>query len=119
MSEKRILLEVGTGNDWHGGDYTKAAVRAVEDAIHHCSLILLRTLDVDPTMTQVEITIGVQKPDKVNPEVVKDVLPEGKVTVNVVNGGLDIPNRGPEDLSVIATAAIEVRLDLSATRRHD
>ncbi len=29
MSIKRILLEVGTGNDWHSQDYTKAAVRAV------------------------------------------------------------------------------------------
>ena len=26
---KRIILEMGTGNDLHGGDYTKAAKRAV------------------------------------------------------------------------------------------
>ena len=32
---KRIILEMGTGNDLYGEDYTKAAYRAVEDAIRH------------------------------------------------------------------------------------
>ena len=30
---KRIILEMGTGNDLYGMDYTKAAKRAVQDAI--------------------------------------------------------------------------------------
>ena len=30
---KRIILEMGMGNDLHGSDYTKAALRAVQDAI--------------------------------------------------------------------------------------
>ena len=29
MALKRIILEMGTGNDLHGSDYTKAALRAV------------------------------------------------------------------------------------------
>ena len=29
MSLQRIILELGAGNDLHGGDYTKAANRAV------------------------------------------------------------------------------------------
>ena len=44
---KRVILEMGTGNDLHGGDYTKAALRAVQDAIHHSSLTMLRSLEVD------------------------------------------------------------------------
>jgi uncharacterized protein (TIGR02058 family) len=112
MSTKRILLEVGTGNDWHGGDYTKAAVRAVEDAIHHSSLTFLHTLNIDPRTMVVAVTIGVQQPEKVNSEVVKAMLPEGQVTVNAVKGGLDVPNRGPDDVTVIANAAIAVHLDL-------
>lgn len=112
MSTKRILLEVGTGNDWHGGDYTKAAVRAVEDAIHHSSLTFLHTLNIDPRTMVVDLTIGVQQPEKVNSEVVKAMLPEGQVTVNVVKGGLDVPNRGPNDVTVIANVAIAVHLDL-------
>ncbi len=112
MTTTRILLEVGTGNDWHGGDYTKAAVRAVQDAIHHNSLVLLRTLNIDPDTMRVDVTIGVQKPDKIDPEAVKAALPHGQVSVNAVKGGLDIPNTGPGDVSVIADAAITVHLDL-------
>ena len=37
---KRIILEMGTGNDLYGEDYTKAACRAVEDALWHNSLNL-------------------------------------------------------------------------------
>ena len=33
MALKRVILELGTGNDLHGGDYTKAALRAVQDAL--------------------------------------------------------------------------------------
>jgi|SRR5581483_11991130 uncharacterized protein (TIGR02058 family) len=112
MPTKRILLEIGTGNDLHGGDYTKAAVRAVEDALHHSSLVLLRTLNIDPSTMRVDVTVGVQRPEKVNSEVVKAALPHGQVTVNAVSGGLDILNDAPSDLTVIASAAITVQLDL-------
>ncbi len=47
MPVKRVILELGTGNDLHGGDYTKAALRAVQDALHHSSLTMLRTLGVN------------------------------------------------------------------------
>lgn len=114
MTTKRILLEVGTGNDWHGGDYTKATVRAVQDTLHHCSLTFLKTLDLDPNKLQVDVTVGVQKPEKVELELVKAELPHGQVKVNVVTGGLDIPNQGPDDITVIATVAIAVLFDFGA-----
>ncbi len=113
MTAKQILLEVGTGNDWHGGDYTKAAVRAVQDAIHHSSLTFLRALDVDPSKMLVDVTIGVQQPEKVDSIAVKAALPHGQIAVNVVKGGLDVPNEGPADITVIASAAITVRLELA------
>jgi uncharacterized protein (TIGR02058 family) len=65
MSLKRVISEFGSGNDLHGGDYTKAAVRAVEDAVHHSSLSLIRSLGVDARTMQVEVTIGVQRPGEV------------------------------------------------------
>ena len=111
MKAKRVILEMGSGNDLHGGDYTKAAVRAVEDAMHHSSLSFIRTLGVDPRMMQVEVTIGVQQPQKVDAEVVKRTLPHGQVTVNVVKGGLDIPDEEARDVAVIASAAVAVRLE--------
>ena len=48
MPAKRVILELGTGNDLHGGDYTKAALRAVQDALHHSSLAMIRSLKVNP-----------------------------------------------------------------------
>jgi uncharacterized protein (TIGR02058 family) len=47
MPLKRVILEMGTGNDLHGGDYTKAALRALQDALHHSSLSLVRSLGLD------------------------------------------------------------------------
>ena len=112
MKAKRVILEMGIGNDLHGGDYTKAAVRAVEDAIHHSSLTFIRTLGVDPRAMQVEVTVGVQRPEKVDREVVKAALPHGQVTVNVIKGGLDVPDDESADVAVIASAAVAVRLEL-------
>ena len=112
MRGKRIILEMGSGNDLHGGDYTKAAVHAVEDAIHHSSLTFIRTLGVDPRTMQVEVTIGVQQPEKVDAAVVKAALPHGQVTVNVVKGGLDVTDEEARDVAVIASAAVAVRLEL-------
>src|SRR5947209_4063910 len=109
---KRVILEMGTGNDLHGGDYTKAAVRAVQDAIHHSSLTLIRTLGLDTRKMQVEVTIGVQHPEKVDAALVKATLPHGEVTVRVVRGGLDVPDEESGDIAVIASAAVAVRLDL-------
>jgi uncharacterized protein (TIGR02058 family) len=117
MSAKRVILEMGTGNDLHGGDYTKAAVRAVADAIHHSSLTLIRTLRLDSRKMQVEVTIGVQRPDRVDPAAVKAALPHGEVTVKVVKGGLDVPDDETGDIAVIASAAVAVRLDLPQAGR--
>lgn len=112
MALKRIILEMGTGNDLHGGDYTKAALRAVQDALHHSSLAFIRTLGFDIRTMQVEVTIGVQQPDKVDIEAVRKSLPYGVVTARAVQGGLDVPEEGHHDMAVIASAAIAVRFDL-------
>lgn len=112
MALKRVILEMGAGNDLHGGDYTKAAIRAVQDAIHHSSLTMIRTLGVERSAVQVEVTIGVQEPGKVDLEKVKATLPVGTVTVKAVKGGLDVPDEEAGDIAVIASAAVEVRLDL-------
>jgi uncharacterized protein (TIGR02058 family) len=112
MTVRRVILEMGMGNDLHGGDYTKAALRAVQDALHHSSLAMLRSLKVSPHDMIVGVTIGVQQPGKVDAEKVKASLPYGKVTVTVVKGGLDVPDDERDDVAVIASAAIDVRLDL-------
>ncbi len=117
MAAKRIILEMGSGNDLHGGDYTKAARRAVEDAIHHSSLTFLRTMGLNSRRMQVEVTIGVQQPDKVDAAAVKAVLPHGEVTVRVVKGGLDVADQETGDIAIIASAAVAVRMELPQAAR--
>jgi len=112
MALKRVILELGTGNDLHGGDYTKAAIRAVQDAIHHSSLSMIRSLGLDARTMQVDVTIGVQEPALVDLEAVRTALPHGEVRVSAVKGGLDVPDDEKGDPAVIASAAVAVRFDL-------
>ena len=119
MAAKRVILEMGSGNDLHGGDYTKAAIRAVQDALHHSSLSFIRTLGLDSRAMQVEVTIGVQQPDKVDAEAVRAALPHGQVTVKAVKGGLDVPDESSADVAVIASAAVAVRIDLPQAKMNN
>ena len=112
MPLKRMILEIGMGNDLHGGNYTKAAVRAVEDAVHHSSLSFVRALGLSWDAVQIQITIGVQDPDAIDPDAVKAVLPGGQVSVKAVKGGLDVRDPAVDDRAVIATAAVEVMVEL-------
>ncbi len=107
---KRVILEVGMGNDLHGSDYTKAALRAVQDALHHSSMSLIGSFGLDIHKMQVAVTIGVQKPEEVDVGRVKASLPYGIVMVKVVKGGLVVV--GAKDTVVIANAGIEVWLEL-------
>lgn len=111
MTKRRAILEMGMGNDLHGGDYTKAAIRAVQDALHHSSLTFIRTLGIDKSTLEVNVTIGVQHPDKVDTDAVAATLPVGKVSVKAVKGGLDVPDDEVDDTAVIANAGIEVWID--------
>lgn len=112
MAWKRVVLEIGMGTDIRGADYTKAAVRALRDALWHNSLSVADALGLDVDSMQVEVTVGVPQPAKVDTEAVLAVLPHGTGTVNVVQGGLEIPNAKGTDSTVIAHAAAVVRLDL-------
>ncbi len=113
MPKKRVILELGSGNDLHGSDYTKAALRAVQDALHHSSLTFVRSLQVDKTKLDVEVTIGVQRPERVDLDKVKQSLPLGNVTVKAVKGGLDVADADNKDAAVIASAAIAVRIEVA------
>ncbi len=61
---------------------------------------------------QVEVRIGVPHPEKVDKAQVLAVLPHGTGTVEVVEGGLEIPNDSGTDSMVLAHAAAVVRLDV-------
>jgi uncharacterized protein (TIGR02058 family) len=109
---KRVAVEFGMGTDIRGADYTKAAVRALRDALWHNSLSVAAALGKPTDSMVVEVLIGVQEPQKVDTAAVKASLPYGKVAVKAVKGGLDVPVEGRHDLAVIASAAIAVRFEL-------
>jgi uncharacterized protein (TIGR02058 family) len=113
MPKMRVILELGSGNDLHGSDYTKAALRAVQDALHHSSLSFVRTLNVDKSAIDVEVTVGVQRPERVDLEAVRKSLPVGNVTVRAVKGGLDVVDAENNDQATIASAAIAVRIEVA------
>ncbi len=110
MTEKRIILEMGTGNDLYGQDYTKAARRAVQDALHHSSITLFSKLGISHEEMRVEVTIGVQQPDAVNCDLVAADLPRGRASVRAVKGGLDVDDAEAGTCHIVATAAIEAYL---------
>ena len=112
MASRRIVLEMGMGTDIRGGDYTKAAVRALRDALWHSSLSITRALGLDSDAMHVVVTIGVPEPDKVNRDEVAAVLPHGTGEVNVVHGGLEIENDTGTDKTIMANAAAAVWVDV-------
>ena len=112
MALKRIALQIGMGTDIRGADYTKAAVRALRDALWHNSLSIADAAGLHVDSMRVEVTIGVPKPDLVDKAQVLAVLPHGTGTVNVVEGGLEISNDAGTNSTVLAHAAAVVRLDV-------
>lgn len=112
MALKRMVLQIGMGTDIRGTDYTKAAVRALRDALWHNSLSIANAVGLPTDSMQVEVTIGVPKPDQVDRAQVVAVLPHGTGTVEVVEGGLEIVNDSGTGSTVIANAAAVVRLDM-------
>lgn len=112
MTLRRIILEMGTGNDLYGEDYTKAATRAVQDALHHSSIGLFRSLNIDSETMEVTVTVGVQKPEAVDADKVAAEFPHGKITVNVVHGGLNIGDPENDRTTVIATVGVDARVPI-------
>ena len=115
VARKRLAIEMGMGTDLHGQDYTKAAIRALRDALWHNSLTVVRALGYPIESMQVDIKIGVAQPDNVDKQAVADVLPYGTGRVEVVKGGLDIPKDDGAGITVIASAAAIVYLDINTT----
>jgi len=113
----RVILEMGSGVSLRSGNYTRAACRAVEDAIYHSSLSFPRELglNIEEDLV-VQVTIGVQETSEVDADAVAAILPHGTVSVNVVNGGLNVPYPEQGYTTVIASAGIEAFADMSRFR---
>ena len=109
MSEQRLIIEMGMGNDLHGQDYTKAAKRAIEDAFRPSSLPLFGVTGLDHENMRVQVTVGVQEPAAVDVDVLTQSLPRGRAEVKVVKGGLNVETVDGDPI-VIAQASVEAFL---------
>jgi uncharacterized protein (TIGR02058 family) len=129
LDYRRYLVEVGTGIDLHGEDETKAAQRAVKDAISHSSMVGLGQLfkinrfsEIEEAL-MVDVTIASPDPEKVDGEAVLSTLPEGKRRINVIKGGLKFPNESTKEEArthsiVIVNAVIVVLVDVDQVPRR-
>jgi uncharacterized protein (TIGR02058 family) len=114
--EHRIILEMGTGNDLYGLDYTKAAKRAIQDALHHSSIVMFKSLNISHEEMRVQVTIGVQKPEQLDITALTAELPRGRAQVTAILGGLDVHDPENNQTHVIATAAIEAFVPVDAAK---
>lgn len=111
MARTRMVMELGMGTDLQGEDYTKAACRAVHNALRQNSLTIYDAFGVSRDAMDVDIIIGVADPDAVDVEQVAALLPYGKRQVICEKGGMDTPRPGG-GFTVMANAALIVHLDL-------
>ena len=87
----RWVTEMGMGVDVRGRDYTKAARRAVFDALRHSSLNLFNAAGKSRDDMHVDVLIGCAEPGSVDLDAVAEEVPYGVVTVRAERGGLDVP----------------------------
>lgn len=111
MPIRRMVLEIGHGTALRSADYTKAAVRAVENAIWRNSVTVADAFGVGRDDMLVEAHIGAQHPDQVDVDTVAAAFPYGRVTVIPEFGGMDIP-KDTGGVTVFVNAAVIVSLDL-------
>jgi uncharacterized protein (TIGR02058 family) len=113
---KRFVVEIGTGIDIHGENVTKAACRAVKDAVSRsCLCGLLEILELKNLEdVVVEIQIASPNPEQVDLEKVMAEVPIGRKSARAVEGGMTsqglcVPQFAPEcDQIVVVNAAVTV-----------
>lgn len=116
--EKILFIETGTGVDLHGQDVNEAATRAVMDAIHSNSMPGIRSMLPDNDRDQMRVHVKLAIPrnlDQLDHDKIKDLIPYGQVTVEVMEGGMATTSgifledqQDKNDLMYIVNASVEV-----------
>ena len=93
---KKFIVEFGMGTDFHGQDVTKAAKKAVKDAVSRsCLCGLDEVLGLTDFTRQVRIlaTVAVSRPEEVDCAEVASALPVGTVEVRPVSRSMGCASR--------------------------
>ncbi|QZZ19033.1 Lin0512 family protein [Leptothermofonsia sichuanensis E412] len=120
MALKRLIIEMGMGVDQHGQEPTVAAARAVRNAIAHNALPGVWEVAglSHPDEMVVEVRVAVPYPEQVRQEEVLAVLPFGRKTLQVEQGGMVVAGRAIPELGdrnddmLIAVAAVTVLVEV-------
>jgi uncharacterized protein (TIGR02058 family) len=120
MNMKRYCIEMGTGIDQHGQDVTKAATKAVKDAVSRVCLSglgeIVKLGGIGDMV--VDVLVACPHPEEVKTEKVLEALPFGTKQIKVVEGGMSAavafaPGLGDKtDQAIVANAAVTVSVDM-------
>lgn len=119
MESRRFVIELGMGSDLHGQDVTRAAQKAVRDAISRsclCGLTEILNLQ-DLNAMQVSVTVAAPYPERVNTQRVLEEIPFGKKNITVMQGGMEVPGMfapqlgDSKDSIVVVNVAVVVSVD--------
>jgi len=113
-----LFIQTGTGIDVHGQNITKAARRAVEDAIYKNSMPGIEKSLPDQRLENMKVNVKVAVPldrDKLEIDTIRNAIPYGSVNVEITEGGMATSSgiilkdkQDENDLMYIVNAAVEV-----------
>jgi len=100
VNKRRFVIEMGTGVEQHGQEMTKAAMKAVRDAISRVCLIGLIEIvrQSTPNDMLLEVLIACPRPEEVNTDEVLQALPFGRKEIKVVEGGMVVRGHYAPDM---------------------
>lgn len=96
MMRTRYLIEIGSGADLHGENATKAAQKAVKDAISHCCICGTVEIPAQYHMSSsldIQIKVAVPHHETVNHNAILTMLSaeNTRLSLEIVEGGLSVP----------------------------
>lgn len=127
MARQRFAIELGYAADLHGQDMTKAAVRAVRDAVSRICLCGIVEICGRERFQGVYVhaEVAVPNPDEVDRETVLANIPIGETSLNVTKGGMSVPGieapcfaPGVSNI-IVACAALTISIETDMDGRKD
>lgn len=120
MKRARYLIEFGQGADLHGEDATKAASKAILDAMSHCCMCGVVEIPAacgKEVSLEMLVRVGVPRHEQVVLSELYPLIPDSKAQVRIevtegglIADGLSAPAYGKGTQILIANAVITVWL---------
>lgn len=102
-------MQTGMGADLHGADDTKAARRAVKNAIQNNNMLFLRHVDIQNLdQLVVDVTVASPHPEQIDMDAVAGEFPVGSVSVSTQTGGMLVDSDVSGDPVLLALASVTV-----------